>query len=88
MVFGKNDFNHRPLDAKLAEMLKAWKEERGGRLAIGTSEDTSNEKLLPLLKRLAKKADCNCGHCAGYLSAPQAPPHFRPRGSPHTRRAA
>ena len=23
-----------------------------------------------------------------HLSAPQTPPHFRPRGSPHTRRAA
>jgi integrase len=52
-----------PIPADLIKHLKAWKEKHGGRLILGTSNDTPNWKWLPLLKRLAHKAKLNCGHC-------------------------
>lgn len=54
-----------PIPADLIEQLKVWKEEHGGKLVIGTSNDTPNWKWLPLLKRLVRKAGLNCGHCVG-----------------------
>ncbi|MGP8175905.1 MAG: tyrosine-type recombinase/integrase [Terracidiphilus sp.] len=52
-----------PIPADLVGHLKEWKEKHGGRLVLGTSNDTPNWKWLPLLKRLAHKAGLNCGHC-------------------------
>jgi integrase len=54
-----------PIPADLIEHLKAWQEVHGGRLVLGTSNDTPNWKWLPLLKRLVQKAGLNCGHCKG-----------------------
>jgi len=52
-----------PIPMDLIEHLKQWKEDHGGRLVLGTSNDTPNWKWLSLLKTLAYKADLNCGHC-------------------------
>jgi integrase len=54
-----------PIPADLIEQLKVWKEGHGGKLVLGTSNDTPNWKWLPLLKRLVRKAGLNCGHCVG-----------------------
>jgi len=54
-----------PIPADLVEHLQTWKEAHGGRLVLGTANDTPNWKWLPLLKRLVKKAGLNCGHCQG-----------------------
>jgi integrase len=55
-----------PIPADLIEHLKEWKKEHTGRLVLGTSlNDTPNWKWLPLLKRLARQAGLNCGHCVG-----------------------
>lgn len=54
-----------PIPADLAEHLKQWKEKHGGRLVLGTSNDTPNWKWLPLLKRLVRQASLNCGYCQG-----------------------
>jgi integrase len=54
-----------PIPADLVEHLQTWKEEHGGRLVLGTSNDTPNWKWLPLLKRLVRKAGLNCKHCQG-----------------------
>lgn len=54
-----------PIPTDLVKHLKQWKEKHGGRLVLGTTNDTPNWKWLPLLKRLARKADLNCGHCRG-----------------------
>src|ERR1039458_5814579 len=54
-----------PIPADLIEQLKVWKEVHGGKLVLGTSNDTPNWKWLPLLKRLVRKAGLNCGHCVG-----------------------
>jgi integrase len=54
-----------PVPADLVGHLQVWKEEHGGRLVLGTSNDTPNWKWLPLLKRLVRKAGLNCGHCQG-----------------------
>ena len=54
-----------PIPADLVEHFQTWKEKHGGRLVLGTSNDTPNWKWLPLLKRLVRKADLNCGHCQG-----------------------
>ena len=52
-----------PVPADLIEHLKEWKETHGGRLVLGTSNDTPNWKWLPLLKVLVRNAGLNCGHC-------------------------
>ena len=52
-----------PIPADLIEHLEQWKEVHGGRLVLGTSNDTPNWKWLPLLKNLVRKANLNCGHC-------------------------
>jgi integrase len=52
-----------PIPTTLVTRLSEWKEANGGRLVLGTSNDTPNWKWLPLLKRLAMKAGLNCGHC-------------------------
>jgi integrase len=54
-----------PIPADLIEQLKVWKEGHGGKLVLGTSNDTPNWKWLPSLKRLVRKAGLNCGHCVG-----------------------
>jgi integrase len=54
-----------PIPATLVRHLKVWKEEHGGKLVLGTSNDTPNWKWLPLLKRLVRGAELNCGHCVG-----------------------
>jgi integrase len=54
-----------PIPADLVEHLQTWKEKHGGRLVLGTSNDTPNWKWLPLLKRLVRKAGLNCKHCQG-----------------------
>jgi integrase len=54
-----------PIPTDLIRHLQRWKKEHGGKLVLGTSNDTPNWKLLPLLKRLVKKAGLNCGHCSG-----------------------
>jgi integrase len=52
-----------PIPSDLVDHLQTWKETRGGRLVLGTSNDTPNWKWLQLLKRLARIAGLNCGHC-------------------------
>jgi len=52
-----------PIPADLIGELKVWKETHAGRLVLGTSNDTPNWKWLPVLKRLARDAGLNCGHC-------------------------
>jgi integrase len=54
-----------PIPSSLVKHLKAWKLEHGGKLVLGTINDTPNWKWLPLLKRLVKNAGLNCGHCVG-----------------------
>lgn len=54
-----------PLPNDLIRHLKKWQKEHGGKLVLGTSNDTPNWKWLPLLKRLARKAGLNCSHCMG-----------------------
>src|SRR6185437_14826311 len=54
-----------PIPDDLLEHLKRWKEVHGGRFVLGTMNDTPNWKWLDLLKRLARKAKLNCGHCQG-----------------------
>jgi len=54
-----------PIPTDLVEHLKKWKEEHGGRLVLGTGNDTPNWKWPPLLKRLVRQADLNCEHCQG-----------------------
>jgi integrase len=57
-----------PIPVDLVKRLKTWKESHGGRLVLGTSNDTPNWKWLTLLKRLARNAGLNCGHCVGCRS--------------------
>jgi integrase len=52
-----------PIPGDLIEHLEGWRETHSGRLVLGTSNDTPNWKWLPILKRLARKAGLNCGHC-------------------------
>ncbi len=53
-----------PISADLIVQLEAWKETHGERrYVLGTSNDTPNWKWLDLLKRLARQAGLNCGHC-------------------------
>jgi integrase len=54
-----------PIPSSLVKHLEAWKLEHGGKLVLGTINDTPNWKWLPLLKRLVKNAGLNCGHCVG-----------------------
>jgi integrase len=54
-----------PIPADLVALLKDCKKTHKGRLVLGTSNDTPNWKWLPLLKRLARQAGLNCGHCRG-----------------------
>jgi integrase len=55
-----------PLPDDLAETLKAWKAKHPKtRLVLGTVNDTPNWKWLQMLKRVARRAKLNCGHCAG-----------------------
>ena len=54
-----------PIPSSLVKHLEAWKLEHGGKLVLGTINDTPNWKWLPLLKRLVKNAGLNCGHCIG-----------------------
>lgn len=54
-----------PIPAELIAALKVWKKEHGGKLVLGTRNDTVNWKWLPLLKRLVRDAGLNCGHCRG-----------------------
>lgn len=55
-----------PISADLLERLKEWKQTHGTRrLVLGTRNDTPNWKWLDMLKRLARRARLNCGHCQG-----------------------
>jgi integrase len=55
-----------PLPDDLAKTLHAWKSERlQSRLVLGTANDTPNDKMLQMLKRIVKRAALNCGHCSG-----------------------
>ena len=54
-----------PIPSDLIGHLKEWRDEHGGKLVLGTGNDTPNWKWLPLLKRLVKQAGLNCGHCTG-----------------------
>jgi integrase len=54
-----------PLPDDLIEMLKAWHKSHPGRLVLGTVEDTVHTGWLDSLKRSAKVAGLNCGHCRG-----------------------
>ncbi len=61
-----------PVPADLLDKLKEWQEERRGtKLVLGTRNDTPNWKWLDLLKRLAKKAGLNCGHCESCVESGQ-----------------
>ncbi len=60
-----------PIPADLVELLRNRKKIHKGRLVLGTSNDTPNWKWLPLLKRLARKAGLNCGHCRGCVETRQ-----------------
>ena len=61
-----------PVPADLLEKLKMWQEERKStKLVLGTRNDTPNWKWLDLLKRLAKNAGLNCGHCEGCVESGQ-----------------
>lgn len=58
-----------PIPNDLLAELKRWRKVRPqAKLVLGTANDTPNWKWLPLLKRLARKAKLNCGHCAGCKS--------------------
>lgn len=58
-----------PIADDLYEELLAWrKEHKGESLILGTSGLRPNTHLLRALKRLAKNADLNCGHCGGCQS--------------------
>ena len=52
-----------PLDKELAVMVQEWIAEHPGRYVFGTSKGKVNGELLPTLKRLARRAGLNCGHC-------------------------
>lgn len=53
-----------PLPDDLAVSLKAWRKERlSHTLVLGTEDDKPNWKWLLSLKRLAKRANLNCGRC-------------------------
>jgi integrase len=54
-----------PIPAELIEDLREWKKDHKAKLVLGTRNDTPNWKWLPLLKRLAKNAELNCGVCKG-----------------------
>jgi integrase len=54
-----------PIPSSLVSSLESWKLQHGGKLVLGTSNDTPNWKWLPLLKRLVRAAGLNCGHCTG-----------------------
>jgi integrase len=58
-----------PISGELLASLKQWKEdEPKTRLIVGTKNNVPNTKLLRTLKRLAKSANLNCGHCDGCKS--------------------
>jgi integrase len=46
-----------PIPARLIGQLQKWKKGYVGKLLLGTKNDTVNWKWLPLLKRLARKAN-------------------------------
>jgi integrase len=53
-----------PLPAELAAILqKRRKASPKSKLVVGTDEDMPHTKWLRLLKRLARQANMNCGHC-------------------------
>ena len=52
-----------PLDGELAVMMQEWIARHPGRYVFGTSKGKVNGELLPTLKRLARRAGLNCGHC-------------------------
>lgn len=55
-----------PIPDDLLEELNAWKEKHGGNgLVLPTAGGRPNQKLLRALKRMARKAKLNCGHCRG-----------------------
>jgi integrase len=55
-----------PIPADLLKRLKAWQDaHKGTRLIVGTESDNPNTHLLRTLKRLAKRAELNCGKCQG-----------------------
>lgn len=55
-----------PLTDELIAGLIDWRDKRMGfSLVLGTKSDKPNYKLLRALKRMAKRAGLNCGHCDG-----------------------
>lgn len=55
-----------PLTTDLAATLKAWRKIRPqAKLVVGTKDDKPNKKWLQMLKRTARAAGLNCGHCDG-----------------------
>jgi integrase len=55
-----------PIPSDLLARLKEWREKHPKtKLILGTENDAPNEKMLRLLKRLAKRAGLNCGQCDG-----------------------
>ncbi len=59
-----------PVPGDLIEKLVRWKTESGGSgvLVVPTQRGKPNTKLLRTLKRMAKRAGLNCGHCVGCLA--------------------
>jgi integrase len=58
-----------PIAADLMAALKQWKKQRDGKsLVLGTDSDKPDSKMLRSIKRLAKRAGMNCGHCDGCKS--------------------
>ena len=60
-----------PIPANTLQLLEEWKEQHPDtRLIVGTASDRPNKHLLRALKRMARSAGLNCGHCDGCQKAP------------------
>jgi integrase len=58
-----------PCASDLLKALRAWRKKHPNtRLIVGTTSDSPNTHFLRSLKRLAKRADLNCGKCDGCSS--------------------
>lgn len=55
-----------PLESGLLERLKLWRQKHPKtRLVLGTRGDRPDNHWLPMLKKAARDAKLNCGHCNG-----------------------
>ena len=60
-----------PIPIDTLEVLKHWRAKHpNARLIAGTGSDSPNKHLLRALKRMARSAGLNCGHCQGCQKAP------------------